>query len=49
MLAVGQLSKLPEHQGMAALCRIVRYDRSPLVSRTAALAVIRRRSPFGGG
>jgi Tfp pilus assembly protein PilF len=38
---VAQLDKLPDGAGNAALCRIARYDRSPLVSRTAALAIIR--------
>jgi hypothetical protein len=35
-----QLSLLSERESLAALCRIARYDRSPLVSRTAAAAVI---------
>jgi tetratricopeptide (TPR) repeat protein len=47
LAAVGELSKLAQHEGLAALCRIVRYDRSPLVSRTAALAVIRPDLPNG--
>src|SRR4051812_23309706 len=38
---IEQLGRLPQGAGIAALCRITRYDRSPLVSRTAALAVIR--------
>jgi tetratricopeptide (TPR) repeat protein len=35
------LAKLPQNGGLSALCRIARYDRSPVVSRTAALAIIR--------
>jgi tetratricopeptide (TPR) repeat protein len=35
------LAKLPNSEGVAALCRIARFDRSPLVSRQAALAIIR--------
>jgi tetratricopeptide (TPR) repeat protein len=35
-----QLSMLSNREGLAALCRIARYDRSPLISRTAAVAVI---------
>ena len=38
---IEQLDKLANGAGTAALCRIARYDRSPLVSRTAALAIIR--------
>ena len=38
---VNQLDSLPEGAGTAVLCRIARYDRSPLVSRTAAMGIIR--------
>jgi hypothetical protein len=38
---IEQLAKLPQNGGVIALCRIVRFDRSPIVSRTAALAIIR--------
>jgi tetratricopeptide (TPR) repeat protein len=38
---VAALAQLPAGQGVAALCRIARFERSPLVSRAAALAVIR--------
>ncbi len=37
---IEQLGRLPQNAGVIALCRIVRYDRSPLVSRMAALAII---------
>jgi tetratricopeptide (TPR) repeat protein len=42
--SVEQLSKLPQDAGIAALCRIVRFDRSPLVSRAAAVAIIRPKN-----
>jgi hypothetical protein len=38
---VEELDRLSGGKGVAALCRIARYDRSSLVSRTAALAIIR--------
>jgi tetratricopeptide (TPR) repeat protein len=38
---VNQLDGLSGGAGTAVLCRIARYDRSPLVSRTAALGIIR--------
>ncbi len=38
---VEQLAELPQNGGLSALCRIARFDRSPVVSRTAALAIIR--------
>jgi tetratricopeptide (TPR) repeat protein len=38
---LGDLAKLPNSEGVGALCRIARFDRSPLVSRQAALAIIR--------
>ena len=41
MVSVEQLARLRQGGGVAALCRIARYDRSPLVSRSAAVAVIR--------
>ena len=41
VLSVEQLARLPQGGGVTALCRIARFDRSPLVSRTAAIAIIR--------
>lgn len=38
---VDNLAELAHGEGAAALCRIARFDRSPIVSRMAALAVIR--------
>jgi tetratricopeptide (TPR) repeat protein len=44
---IAELAKLPNGEGAAGLCRVARYDQSPLVSRTAALAIIQpsKRSP----
>lgn len=38
---VEALSGLADGEGVGGLCRIARFDRSPVVSRTAALAIIR--------
>ena len=38
------LAELPDGQGTAALCRLVRFERSALLSRTAALALIRSQT-----
>jgi tetratricopeptide (TPR) repeat protein len=40
---VETLARLTNGDGIAALCRIARFDRSPLVSRAAALEIIRPR------
>lgn len=37
---IEQLAKLPQNGGVVALVRVVRFDRSPILSRTAALAII---------
>src|SRR5690606_38472520 len=37
---IQQLANLPEHMGIAPLCRICRYDPSPVVSQAAALALM---------
>jgi len=44
---VEELAKLAHGEGVSALCRIARYDRSPLVSRMAALAIIRPSAEGG--
>ncbi|MCI0334663.1 MAG: tetratricopeptide repeat protein [Planctomycetes bacterium] len=38
---VDSLAELADGDGIAGLCRIARFDRSPIVSRMAALAIIR--------
>ena len=38
---IDELDRLSDGKGIAALCRIARYDRSALIARTAALAIIR--------
>jgi tetratricopeptide (TPR) repeat protein len=40
---VETLARLANGDGVAALCRIARFDRSPVVSRSAALEIIRPR------
>lgn len=42
---VEQLAHIPQAGGVGALCRIARFDRSPIVSRKAALAIIQPRDP----
>lgn len=42
---VEQLARIPNGGGLAALCRIARFDRSPIVSRKAALAIIQPKDP----
>ena len=42
-----RVGQAPAGVGVAALCRIARYDRSSVVSRTAALAIIRPKDPDG--
>jgi tetratricopeptide (TPR) repeat protein len=39
-LRIGELAELDDHAGLRALCRVARFDQSPLVARRAALAVI---------
>src|SRR6185295_388565 len=41
LLRVQQLARLSRNVAAGVLCRIARYDRSPLISRSAALAIIR--------
>ncbi len=38
---IAQLAKLPDGGGLAALCRVARYDASPLAARRAALAALK--------
>jgi len=44
---VDQLAKLPENQGLAALCRIARFETSNLLSKHAALSVMQRKPNAG--
>jgi tetratricopeptide (TPR) repeat protein len=39
-LRIGDLAELDDHAGLRALCRVARFDQSPLVARRAALAVL---------
>jgi tetratricopeptide (TPR) repeat protein len=38
------LAGLPDGEGVAALCRLVRYEKSPLLSKTAAVVLLTHRS-----
>ncbi len=40
---VDQLTRLPENQGLMALCRIVRFETSNVLSKRAALLVMQRK------
>jgi tetratricopeptide (TPR) repeat protein len=42
---IEQLAKLPDSQGMKAICRIVRFETSNALSKRAALAIMQRKSP----
>jgi tetratricopeptide (TPR) repeat protein len=39
-----ELARLPNGQGIPALCRLVRYEKSLLLSKSAAVALLERRS-----
>ncbi|MCL6503629.1 MAG: tetratricopeptide repeat protein [Pirellulales bacterium] len=40
---LAELAALPENRGVPALCRLVRFERSPVMSKLAALALISHR------
>jgi tetratricopeptide (TPR) repeat protein len=40
LLRIRQLAELPNDEGLEWLCRLVRFEKSPLLSKQAALAVI---------
>jgi tetratricopeptide (TPR) repeat protein len=42
---ITKLAALPDGGGLAALCRIARYDASPMAARRAALAMLKRELP----
>jgi tetratricopeptide (TPR) repeat protein len=42
---IEQLARKPQAEGLAALCRLVRFERSVLLSKQAALAVIDQPRP----
>jgi Flp pilus assembly protein TadD len=44
---IAQLASLADERGLPAVCRIVRYDASPIVARRAALALVGRELPEG--
>jgi tetratricopeptide (TPR) repeat protein len=42
---IKQLAALPGDQGLKWLCRLVRFERSPVLSKQAALAIIKQEPP----
>lgn len=44
---LAQLAALPENQGVATLCRLVRFEKSPIMSKLAALALISHQAEEG--
>jgi Flp pilus assembly protein TadD len=42
---IERLTQLPDHVALPALCRLARFESSPLLSRRAALAVLRMPDP----
>ncbi len=45
---IQMLAGLPEGEGVAGLCRVARFDRSPLLSRLAAMAIIQSDNESAG-
>ena len=41
---IEQLAKLPDSQGIKAVCRIVRFETSNVLSKRAALAIMQRKT-----
>jgi len=41
------LARLPSGAGVAALCRLVRYEKSPVLSKRAAMAMLQHHPPKG--
>jgi tetratricopeptide (TPR) repeat protein len=44
---IGELAKLPADAGLSALCRIVRFEKSLVLARRAALRILGRPLPMG--
>ncbi len=45
LLRIRQLADLPDDQGLEWLCRLVRFEKSHVLSKQAALAVMNQESP----
>jgi tetratricopeptide (TPR) repeat protein len=45
LLRIKQLAELPDELGLEWLCRIVRFEESPVLSKQAALAIIEQKPP----
>ena len=40
---IEQLASLPDNKGLTALCRLVRFEKSPLLAKRAALNVVQQK------
>ena len=47
LVRIKQLAELPGGQGLEWLCRIVRFEESPVLSKQAALAILQQVVPAG--
>jgi tetratricopeptide (TPR) repeat protein len=45
LVRIKQLAELPNGQGLEWLCRLVRFEASPVLSKHAALAIMEQKSP----
>jgi tetratricopeptide (TPR) repeat protein len=45
---IQQLADLSDGQGLVWLCRLVRFEKSPVLSKDAALAIVRQEAPASG-
>jgi tetratricopeptide (TPR) repeat protein len=45
---IKQLAELPDGQGLPWLCRLVRFEKSSVLSKDAALAIVRQEVPADG-
>jgi len=45
LAVIKALAKLPKDEGAAALCRLARFEKSPLMAKTAAVALFDGRGP----
>ncbi len=48
LIRIKQLAELPANQGLPWLCRLVRFEASPVLSKHAALAIMGQKLPPGG-
>jgi tetratricopeptide (TPR) repeat protein len=48
LLRIKQLAELPGDEGLDWICRLVRFEKSPLLSKQSALAIISQPAPADG-